>query len=727
MLSQPAMHVARRLRGPASRIGFLVAYGHFRAAGRFFPPERHHERGIGFVSRAPGLPPDSFPPEKYIDMTRLRHRRRILDLHGFQPFDDRAEARLTAEVATMARVHPRPRLIFGRCVDFPVGKRTEAPGAWRLGGLTRTGPGAHRGDPIRLVDTHPTPNARQLLDSLFVQEAGAGRYRLTPLKGFPHSARPGKVREAAADLGIPSDPYRETMPVPESPGIGADGTGYHAGGARRPGMFQLRRRAEADRHLHAVAFIADQRHRLQDALVDMLPGVMRSFGSAVTRDHREAVFAQRESEAGRLGGMLDIVDAEVLGPLRGIRALVEDGTMSDALKLEGVRAVPDRGQIQVVDRLRADIRRGSDDGERYHRVLEDRSVRLRNRLSPILGGIGLTAGTGMADLMEAIAFFRGRDGHVDAGMPLAFMKPAGREAVLNGPKGFRAPLCKVFLFRHVAGAIKAGNLGLRGSRKHRPLDDCLTGRDRWRRERPELPARAGLLEFVEPDPVPRSLEDALQQRYENTSRAAGEGPNPHLRINARGDFRVAAPALEDVGGTQPSDILPRQHVAPLSEVLATVDQHCGMLGAFRHWQRTHVRQAPAEALTIAGIMGPGCAVGVRKMARISHAVTEREPEHAVNRRFSLDSIIAANDRAPAASERMELPRIHRSSQAEPRTSSDGQEFEVRQPSLNAGLRSGVSARDRVPAPAPSPTSAVSCGTLRCSARLGGKAPMSLTA
>ncbi len=89
------------------------------------------------------------------------------------------------------------------------------------------------------------------------------------------------------------------------------------------------------RHLHATAFIADQHHRLQDALVDMLPSVMRSFGSAVTRDHREAVFAQRKSEAGRLEGMLDIVDAEVLDPLRGIRAPVEDGTMSDALKLEG--------------------------------------------------------------------------------------------------------------------------------------------------------------------------------------------------------------------------------------------------------------------------------------------------------------------------------------------------------------------------------------------------------
>ena len=141
-----------------------------------------------------------------------------------------------------------------------------------------------------------------------------------------------------------------------------------------------------------------------------------------------------------------------------------------------------------------------------------------------------------------------------------------------------------------------------------------------------------------------------------------------------------------------------RHVVPLSEVLATVDRHCGMLDAFSHWQQSHVQQASAEALTIAGIMSLGCAIGVRKTARISRAISERELEHVVNRRFSLDNITAANDRVLAASERMELPQIHRTSQTELHTSSDGQKFEVRQPSLNAshsfkyfGQGQGVSA------------------------------------
>ena len=67
------------------------------------------------------------------------------------------------------------------------------------------------------------------------------------------------------------------------------------------------------------------------------------------------------------------------------------------------------------------------------------------------------------------------------------------------------------------------------------------------------------------------------------------------------------------------------------------------LKAFEHWQQTHVRQTASHPALLAGIMGLGCGIGVRKMARISSQVTEGELEHTVNWRFSLDNIRAAND------------------------------------------------------------------------------------
>ena len=42
--SKSIMDAAQDLRSTANRIGFLLAYGYFRATRRIFSPERYHER-----------------------------------------------------------------------------------------------------------------------------------------------------------------------------------------------------------------------------------------------------------------------------------------------------------------------------------------------------------------------------------------------------------------------------------------------------------------------------------------------------------------------------------------------------------------------------------------------------------------------------------------------------------------------------------------------------------
>ena len=49
--SQSVMVTAHEMRSTTNRVGFLLAYGYFRATRRFFSPERYHDRDIAFVSR----------------------------------------------------------------------------------------------------------------------------------------------------------------------------------------------------------------------------------------------------------------------------------------------------------------------------------------------------------------------------------------------------------------------------------------------------------------------------------------------------------------------------------------------------------------------------------------------------------------------------------------------------------------------------------------------------
>ena len=231
-------------------------------------------------------------------------------------------------------------------------------------------------------------------------------------------------------------------------------------------MFQLQRRSDADRHLHAIAFIADQHRRLQDPTIDILLSDTQSFRSTVDRQHMDEVFAQRKVVGFRLGEMLDAVDTEGLSLRQEIRALLDHETMSDARKLAGIKAVLDRDRENAAD----------DEGV-FQDILEHRSIRLQNRNGPILRRVEFVGDASVTDLMAALACFREKDGSIGPGMPMAFRTTAERDAVSNGPKGFRESLCKVFLFQHVAAAIKAGSLNLEGSFKYRPLDKYLIGRE----------------------------------------------------------------------------------------------------------------------------------------------------------------------------------------------------------------------------------------------------------
>ena len=189
-------------------------------------------------------------------------------------------------------------------------------------------------------------------------------------------------------------------------------------------------------------------------------------------------FAPR-AEATRVGTLLDTLETEVFGALRDIRFLIEDTLLSPIDKLDRIRTVLDRDRESAFQTVRADIRRDASDRDPWHRALESRSVRLQNRINPILRVVRLSGGERCADVMEAIAHFREKDGAVTASAPTTFLGQDEQDAVLPKDGAFRVSLYKVFLFRHVARAIKAGNLNLEGSYKYRPLDDYLISHERW--------------------------------------------------------------------------------------------------------------------------------------------------------------------------------------------------------------------------------------------------------
>ena len=695
ILPKGLMDIARNLRTPNSQIGFLLMCGYFKTTKHFYQPQDFHSRDIQFAAHQLNLSEIVFQTAQYTETTRLRHQRNILDFYGFAPFGAHAKNTLITEVATMARTHLKPRLIFDRCVDFLIQHRNQVPTSRNLTDLIRGGLHNRKVELIASMDKQLSDHTRNLLDALFTAPDDQNRYRLTLLKKLSQSTRPTRIKESVADFQVLSELHHQLHEVLEELDLGVAGIRYFAGSVLRSEIFQMQRRARSDRYIHAAAFVAHQFYRCQDNMIDLWLSVMASFKSAAAREYQETLVQERKDQQRQIEIVIDGLEVSVFGVLDGIESVMEAANLSDAEKVATTRALLAQRKTRDFKQLKDDLENAAKNSSWYD-ILETRSVRLQNRLGSVLRALNFMPSEQATTLQAAVDHFK-TDGDLSAShAPMGFLDTEQKVALIRTDGTFRVSLYKVFLFQAVTTAIKSGHLNVETSYKYRPMDAYLIDKKRWQREKANLLERAGLTEFADPEPILAKLNSALSAQYQATNNNAAE--NPYLKPRKEGSFHIATPAIDAREADPLGDIFPQRHDVPLAQVLETVNSHCNTLRSFEHWQQTHARQTVSHPALFAGIMGLGCGIGVRKMARISSRVTESELDHTVNWRFSLENIRAANDAVIKAMSAMELPNLYRQTQDQLHTASDGQKFEVRGDSLHAsrsfkyfGQGQGVSA------------------------------------
>ena len=704
------LHLAQQLRTPTNQVCFLVSCGYFMAtkkfyAGTFHPPD------LDYVAHQLGLSAEDIHPAVYDKQTLRRHQEQILDFYGFKPFDGSARTFITREIEAMVRTQQRPQLIFLRGVDILIREKVEVPGYFLLADLILQAINAHKDQLAHFIEKELTPPTRAVLDELLVQvpatpdgapPSKTAAYKLTLLKKLSQSTRPAKIKERVADLYRLQELHGQLQPLLMALNLAPDGIRYYAESVIKAEIFQLTRRAEEDRYLHLTAFVAHQYYRLQDNLVDVLLQSVQTYINTAQREHKEHCYERRAQRSQSLKTLVGYLDEDLLGTLTSIQAITETGDLTAEEKLAHIRALlqaqePTRRTIETcLEPLKQELESELAE-ETYYRMLEARSVRLQNRVSPIVKALTFQGEAASAALMEAIAHFKAKDGQVAKGAPTDFLKPAERHAVLDPDETLNVSLYKVLLFLHIASAIKSGTLNLEYAYKYRPLDQYLIDRTRWQEERTDLLQRAGLQEFADPQPILDELDQVLHAQYATTNQPIREGQNTLVAFAKDGTFRLTTPKREESVTDGLPGLFPERHYVSLLEVLATMNRHSGFLDAFQHWQPRYNRPKPPPPIFLAGITGLGCGIGIRKLARISRQLSETELEHTVNWYFSPENLQAANDQILYLLDRMELPNVYRRTPEQLHTASDGQKFDVDVDSLNArysfkylGQRKGVS-------------------------------------
>ena len=435
--------IAETFRNPTHRLGFLLSAGYFKAAKRFFSPRAFHPRDVEYVARQlePVAPRGGFA--HYHPRTQQRHQSTIRAFYGFRAFDSEGSRLLLQEIIGLVHSQVKPKVMFWRCVDVLVREKIEVPGYTRLTKLI-LGAISRRNQQLASIIEHTlTQDVRALLESLLTQEAVEGKdtpgktsaYKLTLMKRLSQSTMPSKVKERVADLDLVRCLYHQFRPALQALALKPGGILYYAYSVLRSEVFQLTRRDDPDRYLHLLAFIAHQYYRLQDNLVDVLLASLRSFHHGARREHKEQCYARREQQNEALKALLSRLERGLVGTLATIGSITEDRALGDAEKVIRIRALlalrETRRLLEEEDpvaELKASLVSELDEDD-YYKILESKSVRIQNRVSPIPKALAFQGDPGARRLVDAIEHFKEKDGAVDKSAPTGFLDAQERAAV----------------------------------------------------------------------------------------------------------------------------------------------------------------------------------------------------------------------------------------------------------------------------------------------------------
>jgi hypothetical protein len=169
----------------------------------------------------------------------------------------------------------------------------------------------------------------------------------------------------------------------EATGLKHEGIKYFAGSVLKSQIFQLNQRSREDRYVHVICFIAHQYFRLQDNLVDVLLSVVKTFQNSVQREYKDICFDQRKNQTKSISNFMDTLDKNVFALINQIRSVSQDNYISDSEKVKEIGELLEDDKCADFQELKEAFEEEITPVE-YFKILESKSIRLQNRVSPII-------------------------------------------------------------------------------------------------------------------------------------------------------------------------------------------------------------------------------------------------------------------------------------------------------------------------------------------------------
>ena len=626
-------------------------------------------------------------------VTRLNQQHCILELCNYRTCDEAARQRLSDKAAQAASICGKPVYIFRELLRYLEAQRLVTPGYSVLQNIVSGAIVYEQNRLSQVIHDHLEELEIAALNQLI--EDAPGLYEITQLKREPRDFSLGEIkREIHRGEQIQSlyPLAQHLLPTLE---ISNESIKYYASLVTYYSVFRLKQLPQAIVHMYLLCFILNRYQRLHDNLISSLRYNVKRYAEATRDAAKERVYEYR------------IENNQNLEKAGQVLKLFTDNSIAEDATFQTVQA----RAFEILERQKLDfvaehiVSQAQFDETAFQWEHVDKlAAQFKYNLRPVLLSVEFSTSAAGEPLMSAINFLKGAfekgrslTQYATPRFPTQFIPEAVRR-YLYDTSGVSAKLLpnryEFLVYRQLRNGLESGDVFCRDSVRFRSLEDDLIDEQRWQ-QKAALLEKTGLM--ILNQPIQDHLADLkaqLETRITLVNERLLAGQNEHFEVKQRGT--KSRWTLHSPGGSDPINhpFFDPLHQVNIGSVLHFVNQRCQFLTAFEHLLGRYTKHdAELPALT-AALIAWGTNMGLGRMGQISDldyhdlAVTS-------DNFIRLETLRVANDLVSNAT--AELTMFHRYDVGKRvHSSSDGQKFETRIPTVNArhspkyfGLKKGV--------------------------------------
>lgn len=656
---------------------FILMFGYFKATNRFFTidlddenlhyvKEHFHFGNIDYITKSP--------------RTIQRYKKLIKNHLNIKPYTQDKVDKLQKQAINLANNFVHRKKILYSLIDFSKKLKIEIPSYSELLRIISMALNYQKTDMLKKLEPFIEDERIQVLDTFLDKDSRyKNKYNIIQYKQLGHSTNRKQILSSLEQFRAIKFKFNTIKPLIITIEITPRIAQYYARWIEKGQTSQITQQDKLNTKFLLLSFVYYQYLIRNDNLIDRFISIVQSAKNASLRSQKEASFKQEPNKS----RIIQSLEESNLSIINEMNAILKNETLNASKKITLVKELLEQ-KSNVLTGILSEKKLFESSIDNRYTFIEKKSKSLQGKLSGIVKAIEFDAPSSHKDIIEAINYFKNRDGDILKDAPRAFLSDEEQSYIFDGGN-FRVSLYKILLFFHISDAIKSGRLNLKYSYRYKNFERYLIDKDEWKANKSVLLKNHDLEHLKDLDRFLEPINLKLEHSYKQTNERIIKELNTNFRLTTD-SFILKTPKLDKEPQEEESisKYFPKSDYVSVIDVLHSINQESNFLEAFQHYSQSKKERNPS--LLLASILGYGCNINISKIGKISKGINENQLDNTKIWYFSEENTKEANDRVIGFMNKLEIVKELRNQKEINHTSSDGQKFNLNASteSVNAG-------------------------------------------